>query len=261
MRRESLDDIACRHGTDKSTLTVLDRPAEYRHSRPPRGHGYSIFYEHYFEPLRDSPIRLLEIGVLDGRSLATWADYFPKAQLYGLDIDPACARFAGPRTKIFTGSQTDRQLLARVRDEVPEGFDIIIDDGSHYVDHVITSFDELFPHLRPGGLYVIEDLHVAQDASWGRIAWNRGMDLLREPSGNDPRRMVEFLKRTRSAPQVRELTLHLGRIGFIEKATPGEVAAPRPDRGDPLDDLAPAARWTRIPGRVRGWVRQAIAPR
>ena len=110
--------------------------------------------------MRDLPIRILEIGVLDGRSLASWADYFPNAKVYGLDIDPDCVRFESGRTHIFTGGQTDSDLLARVRNEVPEGFDIIIDDGSHYVDHVITTFGELFPHLRPNGIYVVEDLKM-----------------------------------------------------------------------------------------------------
>src|SRR5712692_8587927 len=120
----SLDDIAGAFGTDKSTRTWLP-PAEDRYpSRATHGHGYTIFYEHYFRHLRYQPIRLLEIGVLDGRSLATWESYFPQAAIYGLDIDPNCQRFESDRTKIFTGSQADPNLLAAIRDRVPGLFDI-----------------------------------------------------------------------------------------------------------------------------------------
>lgn len=255
MSRESLDQIACRYGTDKSCLASLPVAADGYSSRPPQGHGYSIFYQHYFEAMRDLPIRLLEIGVLDGRSLASWADYFPKAKLYGLDIDPDCARFQGERTHIFTGGQTDPALLARVRKEVPEGFDIIIDDGSHYVDHVIASFGELFPHLRANGIYVVEDLHVCRDPQWGKVAWNRGMDMHRESQGNDPARMVAFLKQARSNPLVRALTVHLKKICFIEKRAEQEGRVDLPVRGDALDDLAV------VPRRQGILVRSALAMR
>src|SRR5207302_1170293 len=126
-----------------------------------------VFYEHYFEPTRDRPMRLLEIGVLDGRSLEMWSEYFPEAEIYGVDIDPDCRRFDGGRKKVFIGSQDDPQFLTSIRQAVPSGFDIVIDDGSHYVKHMIASFHGLFDHVVPGGYYVIEDLHVASYRTWG----------------------------------------------------------------------------------------------
>src|SRR5947209_475468 len=107
MALPSLDEIACRLGTDKSTLTRLPTAEDGYPSRPAQGHGYTMFYEHYFGPRRFEELRLLEIGVLDGRSLATWKEYFPHAQIYGLDIDPSCRKFEQGSVKIIIGSQAD----------------------------------------------------------------------------------------------------------------------------------------------------------
>jgi len=179
---------------------------------------------------------MLEIGVLDGKSLATWNEYYPHALIYGLDIDPTCVRFENERTKVFIGSQADVAVLADICNQVPEGFDVIIDDGSHYVRHVISSFGGLFGHLKPGGLYVIEDLSVARARDWGGTSFNRGMDLERHTGGNDPKEMVGFLKSVREREDVAELVLHLERICFIRKAE-GTEDKSRLERGDQLESL------------------------
>jgi hypothetical protein len=255
---DSLDAIAGALGTDKSTRTWLPPAADGYPSRAPHGHGYTIFYEHHFCHLRNQPIRLLEIGVLDGRSLATWEQYFPEAKIYGLDIDPSCQRFEDARTKIFVGSQADPDFLRAVREDVPDGFDIIIDDGSHYVRHVKASFAGLFGHLRPSGIYVIEDLHVAGSLEWGSVAWNRGMDLEREQVGNDPDEMIAFLKSVRSRSDVAELAVHLGKICFVHKAG-ADARAAAWERGDVLDDLYRSRRADKpgVLGRLYGLVRTA----
>ncbi len=240
MTRASLDDIACDFQTDKSTRSRLVSTGDKYDSRPSQGHGYTIYYEHYLSKLRDQPIRLLEIGVLDGKSLATWAEYFPHASLYGLDIDPDCKRFANERTQILTGSQSDQDFLAEICRQVPEGFDIIIDDGSHYVKHVIASFAGLFGSLKPGGLYIIEDLHIANWRDWGRVALNKGMDLEQDSQGNDPAEMVRFLTGVRERADVAELIVHLKKICFIRKLGPGAEKRAEWDRGDRLDELFPA---------------------
>lgn len=252
----SLDDIACEFATDKSTRTWLPTADDGYPSRATHGHGYSLVYEYYLRHLRLRPIRLLEIGVLDGRSLATWRAYFPQAQLYGLDIDPSCKRFEDDRTRIFIGNQADSHLLAAIREEVPDGFDVVIDDGSHYVRHVEASFTALFGHLRAGGIYVIEDLHVSAARDWGAVSWNFGMVLQRETFGNDPGEMVAFLKVARDRPDVMALTVHLGKICFIHK-TGGEQPTPRWERGDALDELYPPRPRPRLRRMVDAFRRRA----
>jgi hypothetical protein len=115
---------------------------------------------------RERQLRLLEIGVggyfvrkMGGASLAMWADYFPHGIIVGIDIAEKDLDL-GPRVKILQGSQIDKAFLTKVVTEHGP-FDIIIDDGSHVPEHVVTSFDILFPTLLNPGIYIIEDVGTA----------------------------------------------------------------------------------------------------
>jgi hypothetical protein len=119
---------------------------------------YFDIYQRHFEKFRGRDVHVVEIGVYSGGSLGLWHDYFgPRAHVYGIDIDPACAVYAGPGTRIFIGDQIDRAFWRRFRQEVP-AVDILIDDGSHYYEHQIVPLEEMFPHLAPGGVYMCEDI-------------------------------------------------------------------------------------------------------
>lgn len=129
-------------------------------------HWYTTHYQRHFAPLRRKPLNLLEIGVggyddpeLGGCSLRMWRTYFPRAKIYGIDIydkRPHDER----RIRTFQGSQTDENFLSHVVDEIGT-IDIIIDDGSHQNDHVLKSFQFLFPRLAKDGIYVIEDTQTS----------------------------------------------------------------------------------------------------
>ncbi len=122
---------------------------------------YLPIYERHFTPFRDSPVKLLEIGVQNGGSARMWRDWFgPEALIFGIDVDPACAAGEGDGVKIRIGSQDDPAFLARVVDEMG-GVDIVIDDGSHVMQHIHSAFRALFPRLSDGGVYLVEDLHCA----------------------------------------------------------------------------------------------------
>lgn len=121
-----------------------------------RGENYLHVYERYFEARRAEPIKLLEIGVLFGWSLILWSRYFPYAQITGLDIDPTRKWKPNERIEIVTGDQANEETLTQVSSERGP-FDIVIDDGSHYVPHAIASFNALFPLMPSRGIYVIED--------------------------------------------------------------------------------------------------------
>jgi len=123
-------------------------------------HHYFAIYERYFARFRDQPISLLEIGVRGGGSLALWRQYFgPRARITGIDIDPACVEFRSEGTEIFIGDQVDRKFLADVADQRGP-FDIVIDDGGHTTRQQIVSYEALFPHVKDGGVYLVEDLHT-----------------------------------------------------------------------------------------------------
>lgn len=124
-------------------------------------HHYIPLYERYFAPFRGRPVRVLEIGVSEGGSLQLWRNYFgPAAVIYGIDIDPACARHNGVAGQVRTGSQLDQGFLDGVVDEMG-GIDIVIDDGSHHMEDIPATLQGLFPRLNDGGIYLIEDLHTA----------------------------------------------------------------------------------------------------
>lgn len=138
---KSLDEIAFECGTDKSSET----------------HDYARKYDSYFSNYRDKEIKLLEIGVQYGYSVKMWEEYFTKASIFAIDIEPNCKSFETDRAKIAIGSQNDSVFLAQVNENWGP-FDIIIDDGSHHNESMTISFETLFPLLKPGGLYVVEDL-------------------------------------------------------------------------------------------------------
>ena len=135
-----LDEIAKNNGTDKSSEI----------------HNYCEKYEKYLRFDRDQPLKILEIGVLNGASVKTWSEFYPNSTIVGIDIDPNCKSYEGDRIKIEIGSQDDVEFLRSVVEKYG-AFDLILDDGSHMQHHVLASFDFLFHHLVKGGTYVVED--------------------------------------------------------------------------------------------------------
>lgn len=122
---------------------------------------YLDIYERYFASYRNTPVRMLEIGVNEGGSLDLWRRYFgAEAVIFGIDINPACTNVVTPPNQVRIGSQDDRAFLQSVIGEMGAP-DVVLDDGSHIAKHQRASFEILFPLLKEGGIYVIEDLHTA----------------------------------------------------------------------------------------------------
>jgi len=120
-------------------------------------HNYLTLMDFHFAPKRTSVTKILEIGVQTDRSVKMWEEYFPNAEIYGLDIDNKCKQYEKNRVKIIIGNQNDINCLSKL----PNDFDIIIDDGSHIENHVITSLNYLYENkLKIGGIYVIEDMLI-----------------------------------------------------------------------------------------------------
>lgn len=136
------------------------------HNTDKLSHGYLPIYQRHFQRLRHKKITLLEIGVggeenpwAGGESLRMWSSFFYRGHIFGVDIADKRPH-AGRRITILQGDQSDPEFLGQLTD-LTRGLDIIIDDGSHFCDHVITSFEALFPHLKTGGIYVIEDTQTS----------------------------------------------------------------------------------------------------
>ena len=116
-------------------------------------------YEEIFKDYRDSS-KVFEIGVSQGGSLLAWGKYFSQAQVYGLDNKLArCTFKTGDRIELVELDQSSKEELEVFGKRGP--FDIGIDDGSHCWSHQILSFEVLFPQIRSGGLYIIEDIETS----------------------------------------------------------------------------------------------------
>lgn len=129
------------------------------------GHGYTKYYHDYFDSLKLNKLNILELGVREGWSLKLWHEYFINSKIYGIDnnSEKLCPEQFDEKRIIFKiGLQDDEKFLLSLNNN----FDIIIDDCSHISNLSIKSFNILFPILKSGGIYVIEDLHVCDQPGY-----------------------------------------------------------------------------------------------
>ena len=148
-------------------MSILDDLAvKYRSDKSSKYHNFTKYYDMYFSSQRQSVEKILEIGVHEGASVKMWKDYFPNSTVYGIDISNACRVHAGDRINIFIGDQSDDKFLDKISNDIGSQVDIIIDDGSHKSSHQIFSFTKLFPLVKSGGIYVVEDVTTSY---WGEF--------------------------------------------------------------------------------------------
>lgn len=140
------------------------------------GHNYTTYYYPLFSPVRNRSLRVFEMGVgsIDtsvpsnmgpngrpGASLRGWRDFFPKAQVFGADIDRK-ALFEEERIQTFYCDMTNPAVIAAMwREPALAGdLDIIVEDGLHVFDAQVTFFENAVHKLARGGVYVIEDIRA-----------------------------------------------------------------------------------------------------
>jgi hypothetical protein len=137
-------------------------------------HNYTTIYSVLFDTFRTQALRIFELGLgttnpqllsnmgaygRPGASLRGWRDLFPHAVIYGADIDRDIL-FDDIRIETFYCDQLDG---AAIRDlwlqpALRHGMDIIIDDGLHTFEANTSFLNGSLKHLRPGGIYVVEDI-------------------------------------------------------------------------------------------------------
>lgn len=128
---------------------------------------YFEAYERHFSRFRGTEVVVVEIGIKDGGSLALWRNYFgEKAFIIGADIfDGSVAiegnAFFGRPDRIVIGDQGSDSFWKDVKLALPKGaLDILIDDGSHRTEHMISSLENAIHLLRPGGVYVCANVEI-----------------------------------------------------------------------------------------------------
>lgn len=119
-------------------------------------------YEDLFKDIRTSVKRMLEIGVDNGGSILMWREYFPKANIIGID-NKNCPQLADRERIEFIESDAYKIELV---DQLPSDFDIIIDDGPHTLESMAFVIEEYLNKINQNGIIVIEDI---QEFNWTNI--------------------------------------------------------------------------------------------
>jgi hypothetical protein len=123
-----------------------------------KGRHYFDVYVRHLAGFVGREVVIVEIGVYSGGSLEMWQTYFgAHATIHGIDIQEAVRVYEGDGVHIHVGDQADRAFWEQFKKDVPV-IDVLIDDGGHHPNEMRVTFEELFPILRPGGVYVCEDI-------------------------------------------------------------------------------------------------------
>lgn len=177
----TLDELAVLHGTDKSSAS----------------HNYTPLYERYLPHRSDGS--LLELGwgghedpAAGGASARMWRDYLPGWNIDILDIEEKnVLEDRNFNIHFWLGDQSDKSFTDLIA-ATSGPFDVIIDDASHVSSLTIASFKNLWPHLKPGGIYVVEDTHSSyHDFYYGKE--EAAANPSRSAHGNQT--AMHFLKR------------------------------------------------------------------
>jgi Methyltransferase domain len=125
--------------------------------------SYLHIYDSVLESRRDKIFNIIEIGIQNGGSVELWAKIFNNLKsISAIDINPECSKldFADKRIEVYIGDANSDNIIDRLRHK-SERIDLVIDDGSHLSRDIIVSFLNYFKFLRPGGIYIVEDLHCS----------------------------------------------------------------------------------------------------
>lgn len=152
--------------TSKDWIKIFNSTGNKLQSEKIIQHNFEYLYGIHLGPIRQQPINMLEIGLGSGmvngpgRSIILWKEYFPNATINILEFDENCAEsFRSQVKNLYTGDQSDFNVLKQVAESGP--YDLIIDDGGHSRKQQINSLIGLWPHVKPGGFFIVEDIFTA----------------------------------------------------------------------------------------------------
>jgi len=213
MEFNDLELLARKYGTDKRTNDVGQNIY----------HGYTDIYYELFKDIRYDKLNILEIGVQNGFSHKMWADFFPNSKIYGIDTfeDVFCRTkiedIETDRIKVLKASQDDEKSINEYFKKTH--FDIIIDDGSHRSWHQQKSFKILFPRLKSGGYYIIEDLAVCYNRDFREFDDERSstlkwLDLMKNNLAFSF--YIEYEKMRAFIEDIKSIDI-IGELGIIKK--------------------------------------------
>ena len=215
LTKMSLEEIFSLMETDKASLVqkVFWHPVKKIHYRKLfLTHGYAPFYEKFFLNKRNEVKKIIEIGGMSGSSAAALAMYFINSIIYTLDITYERNKIDSKRIKKIILDQTSKaQINKFINDENINisSIDLIIDDGAHTDEAILTSFKELLKYVSHNGYYVIEDLDLKTTKN--------SIDFLKDKKSNFYKDNIESVEIYESTQEIDNLdydTQHY--IAFIK---------------------------------------------
>jgi len=151
-----LCEIGKKYDTDKSSQR--NNVTDYRHCHP-----YTLFYDGLFRNRKTEPLKIAELGILDGASLLMWKEYFTTSEIYGFEynndlINNFKQNFNNDRVTLSNIDVTDKDSIVKAFSELNTLYDIIIDDTTHQFEDQIRVIENTYQYLKPGGILIIEDI-------------------------------------------------------------------------------------------------------
>lgn len=198
---KSLEEISLKYKSDKGSAY----------------HNYLNIYEKYFSKYRTTLSNFLEIGLWEGESIKMWREYFQSGNLVGADILDL-SHIKLPNTQILLCDQSDRVQLENLISKTFNQFDIIIDDGGHMMHQQQITLGSMFKYLKPGGVFVIEDLHTSGNSFYTRPGDTETLTMLREylNTGN-------IVTNCMTNEEIQYLNENIGTVN-LEKGSVSEIA-------------------------------------
>ena len=153
IKKKTLDELLSHYSSDKAD--IFSKTKE-------NGHGFSKIYAQHLDHLKNKNIKILEIGSFAGASAAAFSKYFTKSNIYCFDVNISNFIYSSKNIHVYglniNNENEVKKILKNIALETNSNFfDIIIDDGSHYLSDILFSLKNLFRYVKKGGVYIIED--------------------------------------------------------------------------------------------------------
>lgn len=170
-------------------------------------HYFNVYEQHFAKYVNKKPV-VVEVGICRGGSAEMWKKYFGiDATIIGIDVDPNSFKpeHQTPGCIQVNGNQGDPAFWQEFLKQYPQ-IDVFIDDGSHRVDHQITTLQQVWPSIAHNGVYLCEDTHTNYWPEYGGGLRN-------------PRTFVEYAKQitdTLNVEYYRPIDKHVDNMMFAE---------------------------------------------
>ena len=189
--------------------------------------SYFPIYDKLFNPFIQTQFVFVEVGVMHGGSLYMWRDFFGKsARIIGVDNNVSAKQFSND-FEIFIGDQADPEFWDNFYKTIGQ-IDILLDDGGHRNSHQIQTVVSGLPHIRSGGLIVVEDTHTSFMYEFGNPSRYSFMSFAGKKAVNLTKRHKTINKPDSLVSRIHSIEFYDSIVAFFvndENSRPGETVS------------------------------------